>query len=264
MKGTVAVVERGGVRVHSYVAPEDGLRVSTQIIETAKRLIIVDAQFGVPYAREAAEVARSIGKPIERVIVTHEHPDHYFGANEFRAPVAALAEVRDAIATHGPSVAAARRAQMGDFVPSTIKVPEEILEPGAETVDGLRIEYERYASAEAPVTLAIGLPEAGALVAQDLVYNRVHLFTGQNDLLGWESALGRLSARGYTTIFPGHGLPCDVKALEEDLDYLAAARQALAQRNAAAYKAEMLRRYPSWSGASLIDLSSMYLFPEAR
>jgi len=119
--------------------------------------------------------------------------------------------------------AAARHAQMGDFVPSTIRVPDEILEPTVETVDGLRVEYERYGSAEAPVSLAIGLPEVGVLVAQDLVYNRVHLFTGQNDLAGWESALRHLSGWGYTTIFPGHGVPGDVKALEEDLDYLAAA-----------------------------------------
>jgi hypothetical protein len=33
MRGTVTIIDVGSVRVHSYMAPDDGLNVGTQLIE---------------------------------------------------------------------------------------------------------------------------------------------------------------------------------------------------------------------------------------
>jgi len=45
MRGTVTVVEKGAVRIHSYMAPDASLNVTTQLIETPNRIIAVDAQY---------------------------------------------------------------------------------------------------------------------------------------------------------------------------------------------------------------------------
>ena len=65
------------MRVHSYMAPEDSVNVTTPLVETPARVIAVDAQFGLPYAREVVEYAKGLGKPLDRLIVSHAQPGHY-------------------------------------------------------------------------------------------------------------------------------------------------------------------------------------------
>lgn len=53
--------------------------------------IVIDAQLNPVYADEAAAYARGLGKPLDRLIVTHAHPDHHNGAASFDAPVHVIA-----------------------------------------------------------------------------------------------------------------------------------------------------------------------------
>lgn len=69
--------------VHTYTAPEAGYLVNSQIIETEKHILIIDTQFLIKSAEEVFNFAKKIGKPIARVIVTHAHPDHWFGNSIF-------------------------------------------------------------------------------------------------------------------------------------------------------------------------------------
>ena len=83
MHGTISVTDRRDVKIHTYTSPENGLLVNTQLIELSAQIIAIDAQCGLPYAAEVVEYARSLGKPISRLYVTDEHPDHFFGAATF-------------------------------------------------------------------------------------------------------------------------------------------------------------------------------------
>ncbi len=53
MKGMVKILERNGIRIHSYVSPGNSAKVTSHIVEGPTRLVIFDAQFLVPYAKEA-------------------------------------------------------------------------------------------------------------------------------------------------------------------------------------------------------------------
>src|SRR5689334_9353420 len=101
MQGTVSIIGADSVRVHSYVSPSDSFQVTTQIIETPQRLIAIDAQYTQAYADEVVQYARSLGKPLDRLIISHAHPDHYQGAGRFGVPIHALPAVRDQIIAFG-------------------------------------------------------------------------------------------------------------------------------------------------------------------
>lgn len=58
MNGTVTIIDKGAVRLHSYMAPEDSISVTTQLVETRARVMAVDAQLVLPYAREVVEYAK--------------------------------------------------------------------------------------------------------------------------------------------------------------------------------------------------------------
>ena len=74
---------RTGATVHIYVAPPDGLFVTSHLVETEHEQTVIDAQFRPEHAAEVKAYADSLSKPIARMIVTHAHPDHFVGAKTF-------------------------------------------------------------------------------------------------------------------------------------------------------------------------------------
>ena len=83
MEGLVSVFNLGPVRLHSYMAPSYSAAVTTQIVETANELHIIDTQFLQALAVEVRQYADSLGKPIQGVYLSHWHPDHILGAAQF-------------------------------------------------------------------------------------------------------------------------------------------------------------------------------------
>jgi glyoxylase-like metal-dependent hydrolase (beta-lactamase superfamily II) len=254
MNGTINVIDRGEVRVHSYMAPEASVRVTTQIIETRSRLTIVDAQFLAAYADEAREYARSLEKPIERVIITHAHPDHYAAADRWGAPIAALPEVRDAIAARGDVLDPTGRViQVADVLPT------HTLVPGDEEIDGIPFRLQHRVGGEAHDQLTIALPEQKILIAQDAVYNQVHLYFGENDISGWKRIVDELDDGEYDVILAGHGLPASPAVFDEMRLYLDRARLLLGA-DGDAYKSAIAMEYPTYAGLLVIDIANRYLF----
>jgi glyoxylase-like metal-dependent hydrolase (beta-lactamase superfamily II) len=254
MRGTVTIIDKGNVRVHSYMAPVDGLNVTTQLIETPSRLIAVDGQVNVADADEVVEYAKGLGKPLDRLIVSHAHPDHYQGAGRFNAPIHALAIVRDQMAARGDL-----QDLNGVPVPAAETAPTDLITPGTEVIDGVPFAFEAVSGGETTDQLLIRLPEHGVLVAQDLVYHHTHLFVGNNDLARWQVILGELADPAYDTLLPGHGLPAGPAVLAENAEYLQAAHELLGG-DGQAYKQAIIERFPALGIPFVIDISNYYLF----
>jgi glyoxylase-like metal-dependent hydrolase (beta-lactamase superfamily II) len=255
MNGTITVIDAGPVRVHSYMAPARSVHVTTQLIETPERVIVIDAQFLRVFADEAATYARGLGKPLDRLIVTHAHPDHYLGAARFGVAVHALPVVTEQILARGDV-----QDPTGTVVPVAEFTPTVAITPGTEMIDGIPFVFEALSGGEAPDQLVIKLPEQGILVAQDLVYHDIHLYFGNNDIAGWQKAVEHLAIEGeYHTILAGHGLPATPEIYDELRRYLADGRELLGD-DGDAYKKAILDRYPAYGGAFVIDIANGYLF----
>ena len=69
--GTILVSQFGPVKIHSYLSPADGLQVNTQMIEGPNAVVIFDGQLLLPYADEVASYVQTLGKPIDRIILSH-------------------------------------------------------------------------------------------------------------------------------------------------------------------------------------------------
>jgi glyoxylase-like metal-dependent hydrolase (beta-lactamase superfamily II) len=265
MQGTVSVTDRGDVKIHTYTAPENGLLVNTHLVELPTELIAIDAQYGLPYAQEVVDYARSLGKPISRLYVTHEHPDHFFGAALFEAPVYALAEVKATIEAAGDVMAANNHDTFGDFVPSTATKPDHLVEPGEETIDGVRIEFRRAENVEAAAILTVALPDEGVVITQDLAYNQVHVFVADQRFDEWTAALNQYEQFPYETVLPGHGAPGGKEIYADVRDYLAAAKDLVGAANSGEeLKASLIERFPTYRGEALLDLQNIYMFPTAQ
>src|SRR5262245_4800903 len=94
------------VCVHSFISSfsYDNIANATHIIESKTKLVLIDGQFLVPYAKQFRAYADSLGgKPIDRLYLSHRHPDHWFGLSAAFEDVKiyALRETIDSIKQQG-------------------------------------------------------------------------------------------------------------------------------------------------------------------
>src|SRR5262249_14115018 len=105
---------------------------NSHIIEFPSQLLVVDAQYLLPYAREVVTYSQQLKKPMARLYITHYHPDHLLGAAAFSAPVYALPEVITKIEAVGDRVAREEHEKFGDDVPERAQRPSHVVHPGIE------------------------------------------------------------------------------------------------------------------------------------
>jgi len=265
-QATVQLVkDTGKAKIHTLISPPDMFANTSHIIELPSQSIIIDGQFFAPYAAELRAYVDQLGKPVSRFYISHDHPDHYLGFGDAfpEAPVYALKEIRESIEKDGQAGLEERQAKFGPLIASKLNVPTHEIVPGSEEIDGVTFIFERATDNEAPVSLVVKLPELGAAIVQDIVYNDVHLFIA-GPTTGWKAALKAVKAEaGYDLILPGHGAPGSKALVDKDLAYLDAVDSILAQaKTAAEYKDKILKAYPDHGGAALIDIYLPYLYAQ--
>src|SRR5215469_4556562 len=229
MNRKIHITEESGLRVHTYTAPDDGWAVNTHFVELRTQLIAIDAQYMIPYAKEALAYAATLGKPITRLYVTHYHPDHLLGAAAFGLPIHALPEVKAKIVAVGDRVASEEHEKFPDAIPSRAERPSIIVSPGSETIGGVRFEFLHLEHAETEHALMIGLPEQRILITQDLIYNGVHVFISERAFDAWAAGLQHYQAQPYEKILPGHGAPGGKEFFDQMQNYLSASRELLSK-----------------------------------
>ena len=263
-KATISVVkDNGKVKVHTLVAPGDMFANTSHIIELPTQLIIVDGQFFAQYAQELKTYADGLGKPVTRFYISHDHPDHFIGFGDAfpDVKVYALKETKESIEKSEQNTLKERQVKMGPMIASKLNLPKFEVKPGKEVIDGITFIFEQSSHNEAENSLVIKLPQLGVYIAQDIVYNNVHLFiTGNTD--GWKVALNKIKTeKGYTTILGGHGKPTDNSIIDKDLAYLGKVDEILkAAKTPDEYKTKLLAAFPEYSAPMLIDIYSPILF----
>ncbi|MFZ4808689.1 MAG: MBL fold metallo-hydrolase, partial [Hyphomicrobiaceae bacterium] len=163
--GQVFLTEKGGVRLHTYLADPKGALVTSHVIEGASSLVVVDGQFQPHAALELKVYVESLGKPVRRLIVSHQHPDHWFGIHHFRKMgVHAGPMTAKFLSENAANVVAERKAD------SSAPDVAATLAEGSETIDGIALRYRLVLNTEAPENLVVEVPAVGAAIVQDIVY----------------------------------------------------------------------------------------------
>jgi glyoxylase-like metal-dependent hydrolase (beta-lactamase superfamily II) len=261
MPGTWTITRAASTPIHTFTAPEEGWLVNSHIVEFPSQLFVVDAQYTLPFAREVDRYAVGLGKPLTRLYVSHYHPDHLLGAAVFDAPLFALESVAAKIGNVGDRVAREEHEKVGDDVPATARQPDRLIAEGAEVIDGIGLDYLRLRGAETENALIVAFPDAGAIIVQDLVYHRAHLFLGERGFDGWRSALKEYLSLPYDVVLPGHGAPGGKELYDGTIEYLDFAETALKQSATAdEFKQRILARFPNYGCRKILDHELRFLF----
>jgi glyoxylase-like metal-dependent hydrolase (beta-lactamase superfamily II) len=263
----MVVKQAGPVRLHTFISSfaDGNIANATHIVEAPQSLVLVDGQFLAPYARQFRAYADSLRKPIERLYLSHRHPDHWFGlgAAFTDIDVHALPETIAFLKEHGTD-SREDHWKMGEFAPDTVVVPQGVASPGEETIDGVTYVIDKVTDTEIDFLLTIRLPELGVHIAQDLVYSGTHLYLTQ-DMGHWIEVLEEMLVSEADLFLPGHGLPAGKNEVARNVEYLSAAREAVANGlTGDAFKTFMLQRYPDRKCPGIFDIYLPRLFGGAR
>lgn len=253
--GQVFVTEKGGARLHTYLADAKGAMVTSHIIEGTGSLIVVDGQFQPHAAQELKTYAESLGKPVRRLFVSHAHPDHWFGIHHFRRMgVHAGPMTAKFLKDNAANVVAERK------VDSSAPEVAGTITDGSETIDGIALNYRLVRDTEAPEILVIELPAVGAAIVQDIVYNKVHAVVSRQ-IDTWIGVLKDLEKRGAGApiILAGHGEPASPADLPGLVAYLAAVKPLLdanigKPEQAQAITEQIAKAFPAYRMPPLLTL----------
>jgi hypothetical protein len=270
--GTVLVSQFGPVKIHSYLSPLDGFHVNTQMIEGPTAVVIFDGQLLLPYADEVASYVQGLGKPVDRIILSHAHTDHWSGLQVLTerfpdARVFALDGVADQLHARGSARLDSFRPIYGDRIATKVSIPTETIAEGLQRIDGITYDFKRFVDAEADLQLAALLPEQKVLMAFDLVFSpNEHAFTVVDHFDHWVIVLEQLKAlQDYDTITIGHDTPVHRSAIDSTISYVKRAKEIhVASADAKTYSESLKAAFPDRQQAGWVDFSAGLLYAARR
>jgi glyoxylase-like metal-dependent hydrolase (beta-lactamase superfamily II) len=194
--------------------------------------VLVDTFTTIEQNEELVAWVRGFDRNLTYVYVTHGHGDHCFGVKQVKE---AFPDVR-AVATVG-TVEACRRQGSQEFVdsfwgalfPEQIPMPQ--LAPEALGGDGFELEDHWLQVIEAGFTdtldtTALWVPDLRLLVAGDVAYNGIHLYTPETTTAtreAWAEEAASLMRLDPAFVVAGHKRPeldDDPAILEQTARYL--------------------------------------------
>ena len=131
--------------------------VTTFVFESDDNLLVFDTQFYRPFAEEAKAYIESLEKPVDKLIISHGHPDHGFGyaymkdLGELWGTAAVIEESRQTF----PFYAEILKQRMGDRAAEVMPLDDlpiatATLELGEYDFDGTTFEFFEMPTQEGP------------------------------------------------------------------------------------------------------------------
>jgi glyoxylase-like metal-dependent hydrolase (beta-lactamase superfamily II) len=258
--------------VHVISSPADGgwEGVNSTIIELKTRLILIDLPLHFGIAKEIRSFCDFTGKHIHRIVITHEHPDHWMGTYAFKDhDIFAQPSTIDFIKQNGEGILRLKQQQLPtEYLPESIYIPNKSFKELTETVDGISIVWNIASKLEYQNAFFAELSELSLLIAGDMLYNNCHLFLGeklsdgQPNAIEWLSQLKAKDFDIYKTIVPGHGAVGNSEMAKICIEYLEEIIPIITSSGmtTSVYKEKAIQKFPDHDIQDMLDLSGFFLY----
>jgi glyoxylase-like metal-dependent hydrolase (beta-lactamase superfamily II) len=258
-----------------FTAEPAGFGVTSTLIYGPTEALLVDAQFRGSDATKLAARIRAIapGRKLKAIVVSHPHPDHYFGLptllHEFPGTPVYLSSqgLKDFDATVAQEIATWSKVY-GNEIPATVGRP--LTAPARFTVDGETLEHATGVQGDAhtPDNAYLWIPSLRALVASDLAYSGAHVWLADSTAAtrtAWRRALTDLEGRKAEIVIAGHKgsatLPDTPASLAFTKKYIEQFEAALAaSKNAEELKAKVKAQQPDLGLEPILDFAAQAAF----
>jgi len=236
--GTLPASSQRGFAIKVFTSSDDQFWANSVIVEGVHEVMLVDAQLTKTNAERVLQEIKGTKKPLSLIYITHEHADHFLGLEVFkdaypRASVIANSAVVDRI---------------NKVYQEKLDKWEKILGSGATShavaigkfdanvvnFDGSKIEIFKHIRGDTDENTMLWFPGQRILIAGDVVFNDMHVYTAETDGKAreqWLNSLTKIRELNPSVVIPGHskiGAPLDSStAVDFTEEYLLAFEEEL-------------------------------------
>jgi glyoxylase-like metal-dependent hydrolase (beta-lactamase superfamily II) len=256
--------------IHRYPLAHEGAFVNAYLVETESSVVAIDSLLTVSESRALRAGVERLGKPLQAVLLTHSHPDHYGGLTELVAgddvPIIAPQGVIDVIARDDEAKEQILRPMFGDEWAAERTFPNTpIRDDESVTFDGATFTVIDLGPSESPhdSPWVLGEDERTVFLG-DQIYGQKHCFLADGFYQEWLRNIEFLRERfpSDAVFHVGHGGPVGPAGwdwqrgyIETFLEAVGSADWSNAEQAHASVVATMKRYLPTDELLFLMELS---------
>src|ERR1700681_3134969 len=168
-----------------FTSPDDQFWTNSVIIEGAREVMLVDAQLTKTSAEKVLQQIEEIKKPLSIIYITHEHADHFLGLEVFKEAypgvrIIATSAVVDRINKVYQEKIDKWQEILGSGASSHV-VEISKFDDGVIDFEGSRIEVIKGIQGDTDQNTMLWIPGQRILIAGDVLFNGMHVYTAQTD-----------------------------------------------------------------------------------
>lgn len=206
--------------------------MSSTLIYGDRDAILVDTLVTFDQVDALADWVAGFGKHLSGIYMTHGHSDHWIGLSRLRerfGDVSAWARPkvhdRSIFEATDPGLSAYWQGVFPGEIPKQPATPDRFDDTVIE-LEGSEINIVDIGQGDTADSTILHVPSIHAVVGGDVVYNQVHMMTGETDDQSredWIANLDQIAALEPRSVVSGHqrvGAPNDPKTIGESQEYL--------------------------------------------
>lgn len=250
-QGEVHVYDFGGVRLHACQTG-DPLADEVFLLEKAGQFVALES----PCFTDSIAALNGYleGRTVAGVLVAY----HGAGASfQPQVPKYATANAVDYARNGGGRALIDQFAStFGGAFDSGIHAIGHVIGEGPVTIGGIE-----FVIRQTPEAFDVEIPEINAVYTHMLGHDCHSIVAGLDHADGMIAQLRGYIQRGYALVLTSHYTPEDLKDAQTKIGYLEELKAVAAScGDAGAFKAEMKKRYPAYSGENYLDMTADFFF----
>jgi glyoxylase-like metal-dependent hydrolase (beta-lactamase superfamily II) len=217
--GASLATRQQGLSVKVFTSPDDQFWANSIIVEGVHEVMLVDAQLTKTSAEKVLQEIKETKKPLSLIYITHEHADHFLGLEVFNeaypsARIIANSAVVDRINQVYQEKIDKWKKIVGSGATSHA-VGIRKFDADAINFDNSKIQVFKHIRGDTDENTMLWIPGQRILIAGDVVFNDMHVYTAETDSKArgkWLNSLEKIRELNPSVVIPGHskvGAPLD-------------------------------------------------------
>src|SRR2546426_427557 len=208
-----------GFSIKVFTSLDDQFWTNSVLIEGTHEVMLVDAQLTKTNAERVLQEIKETKKPLSLIYITHEHADHFLGLEVFkeaypRVRIIANSAVVDRINQVYREKIDKWKTILGSGATSHV-VAIEKFDGNLIKFESSKIEILKNIQGDTDENTMLWIPGQRILIAGDVVFNNMHLYTAETDSKArgkWLNSINKIRELKPLVVIPGHskvGAPLD-------------------------------------------------------
>ena len=204
--------DQHGFSLKVFTSPDDQFWNNSVIIEGTREVMLVDAQLTKTSAEKVLQEIKETEKPLSIIYITHEHADHFLGLEVFKEAypgvrIIANSAVVDRINSVYQEKIDKWKGLLGREAASHVVAIGKYDDDSIQ-FENSKIEILKDLQGDTNANTMLWLPGQRTLIAGDIVFNDMHVYTAETDAAArkrWLDSLKTIRDLKPASVIPGHG-----------------------------------------------------------